>query len=228
MRADLRELRFVVYSVDYFMFDHRTSRKKLARLRKIPKKEVLNPNGTAPYAPISFARFSLLWRLKPEIDEFFGDLLGWDAEDETNASRQVRRRRVRKERTERLQLQPPALGAQGIPPLSGPRGAAPGRIAARAFSRRIATFLVLLPDYVGTNATNYEQEAFKRDVRDLAARFAFVSVLDFNAPDRAMLTDPRQFADGGWGFANSHLSTSGRGRLSAELAAAIGRRLPAN
>lgn len=95
-------------------------------------------------------------------------------------------------------------------------------------SRRIATFLVILPDYVGTNATNYEQAAFKRDVRGLAARFASVSVLDFNTPEQAMLDDPSWFADGGWGFSNSHLSASGRRWLSLELAAAIRRRLSAN
>jgi hypothetical protein len=95
-------------------------------------------------------------------------------------------------------------------------------------SRRIATFLVILPDYVGTNATNYDQAAFKRDVRGLAARFASVSVLDFNTPDRAKLDDPSWFADGGWGFSNSHLSASGRRRLTADLAAAIRRRLSVN
>jgi hypothetical protein len=229
MRADLGELRFVVYSVDYFMFDHRTSRKKLARLRKIPKKEVLNPQGMTRFSPISFARFSLLWRLKPEIDEFFADLLGWDAEDEANASRQVRRRRQRRERSERLQLRPPThWERREYRRFPGIEGQQLVELLRELSSRRIATFLVMLPDYIGTNATNYEQAAFKRDVRGLAARFASVSVLDFNTADRAMLNDPGWFADGGWGFANSHLSTSGRHRFTSELAAAIRRRLSAN
>lgn len=229
MRADLGELRFVVYSVDYFMFDHRSSRKKLARLRKIPKKEVLNPDGMIHYAPVSFARFSLLWRLKPEIDEFFADLLGWDAEDEANAPRPVRRRRQRKERTERLQLHPPPhWETREYRRFPGIEGRHLVDLLRELSSRRIATFLVILPDYIGTNETNYEQEAFKQDVRDLAARFASVSVLDFNTPAQSSLDDPSQFADGGWGFANSHLSASGRRRLSSELAVAIGRRLSAN
>jgi hypothetical protein len=229
MRADLGELRFVVYSVDYFMFDHRSARKKLARLRRIPKKEVLNPEGTIHYAPVSFARLSLLWRLKPEIDEFIGDLLGWDAEDEANASRQVRRRRQRRERTGQPQLRPPPhWERREYRRFPGIEGRQLVELLRELSSRRIATFLVILPDHVGTNATNYEQAAFKRDVRGLAARFASVSVLDFNTSEQAMLDDPSWFADGGWGFSNSHLSASGRRRFSSKLADAIRRRLSAN
>jgi hypothetical protein len=229
LRPCLGNVRFVVYAVDYFIFRYRSAIKEMANLRIISKEDVLNPQGNDHHSPFSFARFSLLYRLKPEIDEFFADWLGWDTNNRDEATDEAPRGREKEKWAEgegKLVLQPPPRWrrkAYGRFP--GAEGQNFLELIRELSSRRIATFLVILPDYVGTNETNYEQEAFKKELRSLAARFPLTFVLDFNTPARFHLDDPSLFSNGGWGRSNSHLSDRGRLIVSRKIALAIKSRL---
>jgi hypothetical protein len=77
--------------------------------------------------------------------------------------------------------------------------------------------LVILPDYVGTLETNFAQEKFKKDIRDLTGDYANVAVWDFSDPRVFPVENPEYFINGGYGLGNSHLSRAGACRLNALL-----------
>ena len=220
-RAYLNDVRFVIYGMDYFMFDKKSSKKDMARLEAVSKKEVLNPAGASNYPPVSLARFSMLIRFKAEIDEFFNDFLNQELKSGMKATRPVPKKKTRIKK-KKLRLQPPSnwknRAYRRFPGIEGQNLLV---LLQELSARRIVTFLVLLPDFIGTNATNYEQEAFKKDVHALAARFHSTVVLDFNTAEQFRLDDPRMFSDGGWGWSNSHLSDVGSRILSSKIAYAV-------
>jgi hypothetical protein len=221
LRAYLGEVRFVIYGMDYFMFDKKSSQKDMARLEKVSQKEVLNPEVTTNYPPFSFARFSMLYRFKPELDEFFNDFLGQNLKNGKNAAKPLlkKKKRIKKKK---LRRQPPSYWKQrAYRCFPGVEGQYLLALLQELSARGIVTFLVLLPDFIGTNATNFEQEAFKKDVRALAVRFHSTVVLDFNTAEQFRLDDPRMFSDGGWGWSNSHLSDVGSRIISSKIAYAI-------
>jgi hypothetical protein len=186
---------------------------------------MLNPGKANYRSPALFSRFSLLYLLKPEIDEFFNDFLGQDLENESNKAEPG----LEKMQSSAMKPERPGLVIQ--PPLHWKRRTYqrfPGiegqdflKLLQELSTRRIVTFLVILPDYVGTNATNYEQDAFKKDLRALAGRFRSVFILDFNTTENFVLDDPNLFSDGGWGRVNSHLSNIGCRIISRKVASAI-------
>lgn len=73
----------------------------------------------------------------------------------------------------------------------------------------VTTALVILPDYIGTYESNFQQEAFRKDIRERVKSFRNVYLFDYNRPGKFRLSDPAYFLDGGYGKTNSHLSRKG-------------------
>jgi len=82
----------------------------------------------------------------------------------------------------------------------------------------VPVFLVFIPDYIGTNETNFQQERFKRDIGRIAASPKKIRVLDYNRPEAFDLDDPGLFLDGGWGRASCHLNSKGALLFSRHMA----------
>lgn len=223
-QAHLDRLRLVVYGVDYFMFAHRSSPAKMARLRRAGRREVLDPGGSALPAGALSPRLSLLLAAKPGIDGFVGDLARRRRRGETDGDDEA------ESAAGRPALTPRPAGAfrrRDYRRFPGEEGREFARLLAELSRRRVLVFLVFLPDHAGTNATNHEQRAFKADIERLARRFPGAHCLDFNTPQRFDLLDAGLFQDGGWGRSNCHLSERGRRLLSERVAAELRRFLAA-
>jgi hypothetical protein len=125
-----------------------------------------------------------------------------------------------------LTIKPESWQTRRYQAFPGEEGAYLERLLGDLERDAVPVFLVMIPDYVGANDTNFEQDKFKADIQALAARFGRVRVLDFNRPDRFDLDDPDSFWDGAWGKSNCHLSLKGMKdftlKLAAELKKAMG------
>ncbi len=256
LQPHLGGIRFVIYGIDYFMFGQRSNRLQMAMVKRLTKVEMFGTDAGKTSALPMFVQPLLLISQKPDIEEFLSDVfnkrLKKIARQKKGPGKRPRRA-VRGSGAEKLGKivqhkkgpgHRPGQAVRGSgtrvppdPPLHWRRRKFPRfpGVEGRDFlkmleelSRKgIVTFLVFLPDYVGTNATNYEQEAFKAEFRGLAARFRSVHLLDFNNPKRFQLSNPDLFSDGGWGRSNSHLSRIGRRIFSRKVSFAIQSLLPA-
>ena len=74
---------------------------------------------------------------------------------------------------------------------------------------RVTVALVILPDYIGTYESNFQQTAFLKDIREQVKSFSNVFILDYNRPEKFQLSNAGYFLDGGYGKTNSHLSLKG-------------------
>ena len=206
-------LRAVIYGIDYFMFDHPSSRVELARLGRVSGGGGMDPQGAVNAAAPLLSRVSWLYRLKPDIDALINDWLnrgglpggekvarGAEPEGAMNVNK------------------PDAWPTKTYVRFPGLEGRFFQKLLTEFAQARVPVFLVLLPDFIGTNETNVEQEAFKDDIRRLAAGFHGGYFIDFNTPQKFDLRNPRLFKDCGWGRANCHLSREGSLLFSQRLA----------
>jgi hypothetical protein len=232
LRPHLGRVRFVIYGIDYFIFGRRSNRMMMEMVRQLTRIEAFGGGGSGPL-PRTVQPLLLVSR-KADIEEFLSDLfnqkLGRAPGDGKGPG--VRRGKAAVRRPEvrgrALPEPPPRWAKRKFPRFPGIEGRDFLKMLEELSREGIVTFLVFLPDHVGTNATNYEQEAFKAEFRGLAARFRSVHVLDFNDPKRFRLSDPDMFSDGGWGRSNSHLSRLGQRIFSRQVSLAIRPLLPAS
>jgi len=231
LQPHLGRLKFAIYGVDYFIFDHRSSPLKMAMLKRVTRMNVLNPEA-GEYSPSAVhRRLSLLLHSKPGIDDFLNDFF-WRRQ---RRPERIQRGDLGEESQDEEWAGPPGVALQpagkwkkrGYRRFPGLEGREFSDLLRELSGRGIPTFLVVLPDHVGTNATNYEQDSFKADIRGLARQFPRVHFLDFNTPERFDLDEAAMFRDGGWGRSNCHLSEIGRRRFNQKLAQALKRFLPA-
>ena len=219
--------RAVIYGLDYFMFEKYSDPRGLARFGRDIKLDTLDPQGRVnPSWPL-LSRVSDLFRMKPVIDGFLGDLMRFDRVAEEDDVPPVAKKPGRKKRPARLRIRktntvkPDSWPTRTYQALPGIEGTYLEKLLVELEKDGVLVFLVIMPDYVGANDTNFEQDKFMADIRSLAARFENVRFLDFNRPDRFDLTDPKYYWDGAWGKSNCHLSLKGMiefsGRLAAEL-----------
>lgn len=73
----------------------------------------------------------------------------------------------------------------------------------------VTVILVLLPEYIGTYESNFQQEAFIKDIRQIKRPFKNVFIYNYNLPGVFPLSNAAYFLDGGYGKSNSHLSRKG-------------------
>lgn len=230
-----RKPKAVLYGVDYFMFDKQTSPEDLAALGVGISPERLDPGRAMNSASPLLSRASWLFRMKPGMDALLADTTGMQGSFEPdqgferalfpgrNRLGRVRRAatRIRSSQVTR----PARFARRPYRAFPGEEGAYFDKLLAEFGSEGIPVLLVILPDYVATNETNFQQAKFKADIRNIAARHGGVRVLDFNVPGRFDLTNPDKFEDGAWGKSNCHLSLTGKKAFSSRLIPAVGRAL---
>lgn len=226
--------KILFYGVDYFMFEKESSPEELACLDKTIKLDALNPAGAVNDASPFLSRVSWLYRTKPDIDTYIGSLIklefvpaapgkeGIDAapmEEEPAPPRrrplvlpfgsQIRADQAIQYRTRKYMSHP------------GAEGAYLQKLLAALELDGVRVFLVIIPDYAGTNDTNFEQKKYKKDIFALARPFRNAVVLDFNRRDRFGLSRPELFWKGDWGKSNCHLSYEGMTQFSRKLGATV-------
>ncbi len=221
-RRGRRKPGLIVYGLDYFMFEKRTLPKDLAGLGIRIDDESMNPRtGKNPSSPL-LSRASRLYRLKPEIDTYLTQAMNFGAnfqpQDDDGLDpkwlRSKRRNRNPNGPTGPDDVRPDHFSKRAYTRFPGIEGEYLERLLVQFESEGIPVVFLLIPDYVATNETNFEQAKFKEDVRRLAARHANIRVLDFNAPARFDSNKRAFFLDGRWGSTNCHLSPKGTAELT--------------
>jgi len=235
-RTDNAKPKVILYGLDYFMFEKKSAPDELARLDKSIKLDSLNPaDAVNPVSPL-LSRISWLYRKKPDIDNYLGDVLRLDrrmenggGEDDRSPAEEAAPARTRpmvipyghKIREGEAHLYRPRT----YMPHPGVEGAFLERLLADLEEEGILVFLVILPDYTASNYTNFEQQKYKGDIQAMARPFNNAVILDFNRPDRFDLDDPSLFWNGDWGKSNCHLSNKGMREFSRRLGTMIRARL---
>jgi hypothetical protein len=212
----------VFYGMDYFLFEKRSSSIDLARLDKTIKLDVLNPAGSINEASPFLSRISRLFRKKPEIDDYLGDRIKLEREAKTGDRADGAARPATRARKPRKKRRPP----QSIHPriyasYPGIEGGFLGKLLDLLENDGVPVFIVIIPDYVGANETNFEQDKYKEDIRELAGTYPNAHFLDFNRVDRFNLEDPALFREGDSRQTNCHLSFEGRKRFTLKLIDAV-------
>lgn len=221
----------VIYGLDYFMFEKNSTGLGLVRTDRKALLASLSPAGAANPGSAWLSRASWLYRMKPKVDELLVDVLDsarTNAEDEAvdaavggkaaPAGLGPRRPRIG---PGVYTQKPRRWKKRAYSPFPGHEGAFLKRLVEELDAARVPTFLVFLPEYIGTYETNFEQERFKGDIGRLAAGLKNVHVLDFDYPGAFALSEPSLFWNGGWGYSNSHLNEPGAREFTRELAKAI-------
>ena len=218
----------VLYGPDYFIFAKESSNRVMATLGTQNSPGMMDPAGAMNPASPWLSRVSWLFRFKPKIDEFFTDLWSSDPQMEEGGERSIRsgggaRANPKKPRQSEgfvIVEKPPRWRRRirGYQPFPGKEGRYLEGLLEDLQSDGVPVFLVFIPDYVGSNQTNFQQEKFKSDFRRLFARYKRTWVLDYNRPEKFDLDDPRLFFNGGWGASNCHLNDLGASLFSQAIA----------
>ncbi len=215
----------VLYGVDYFMFEKNSTGLGLVRVDKKGLLEKLRPDGAANPASPVLSRLSWLFRTKPAFDDLAAGFWGFDADGVPAAggTADLKPASKRKPRIGKgvFVEKPRRWKKRTYVPFPGAEGAFFERLLADLDREGVPTFLVFIPEYIGTYETNSEQSRFKADIGRLASGLKNVRILDFDRPESFDLTERKMFWNGGWGYSNSHLSERGADRFSALLGAAV-------
>lgn len=220
-RKDNSKPKVLLYGLDYFMFEKQSSPDELARLDKSIKLDSLNPAGAVNPASPLLSRVSLLFRKKPEIDGLLTQLLKFDAAPRTEENDRTNDEPAGPTTYKFYVVKPDRWQTRPYQPFPGVEGYFLEKLLTALEEDGVPVFLVLIPDSVATNDTNFEQDEFKANVRALAARHKNADVLDLNQPDIFDLGNTLLFNDGAWGRSNCHLTNRGMADFSRKLAVMI-------
>lgn len=194
----------VVYGLDYFIFQTRSKERWLGRFEGIRA-------GAGP-----FSAPSLLLMKKADIEDFLADVIArmGPAEDKAYrltqdfikaqdyAGREIAPGKV-------VTLEPRDLHKQHYSAYPGNEGRSFKQLLNEWGLDGVTVLLIIIPDHVGTNATNFEQERFLKDLKRLTRGRPNVHIYDFNRPGVFPLDREEYFYNGGWGKSNCHLSKKG-------------------
>jgi len=220
-RTDNAKPKVILYGLDYFMFEKKSAPDELARLDKSIKLDSLNPaDAVNPVSPL-LSRLSWLFRKKPEIDGLFTQVLKLDAALQAEVTDRVDAGPAGPTTYKFYTVKPDRWQTRPYQPFPGVEGQYLEKLLTVLEEDGVPVFLVLIPDSVATNDTNFEQGKFKTEARALAARHKNAAVLDLNRPEVFDLNNTLLFNDGAWGRSNCHLTNRGMADFSRKLAVLI-------
>jgi hypothetical protein len=198
--------RVIIYGVDYFIFTKRSAENFLRFIGVEDIRKNNYKNGAL-----------LLLSNKEKIDTFFNNML-----DTLN---QVYTSNVDAHGSKEIQIIDPFTGYDGgkilnkhKPPrfntfyythYPGEEGIYFTKLLKECEADGVQVILVLLPDYIGTYTSNFQEKAFKKDIQRLTRFYKKVFIYDYNDPKVFPLQNTGYFLDGGYGKTNSHLSRKG-------------------
>jgi len=196
---------FVIYGMDYFIFNSRSNKRWLARLGKLHESISM------------FSSFSLLWEHKQEIENFIEAVIQrWNKRLSPDDHHQVMdfvtlQKYIGALHTPGVVVtkKPRHYWRQRYPKFPGKEGKYLRLLLQELDKDGVDTFLVLIPNHFGTFRTNYNRPAVLRDLRRLKRGLRHVHVLVLDTPDVFPLNKAEYFINGGWGRANCHMSRAG-------------------
>ncbi|MCU0287374.1 MAG: hypothetical protein MUF15_13395 [Acidobacteria bacterium] len=197
--------RVVIYGVDYFVYTITSDPKWMSRF------EIAEEEKGIDY----FAGPLLLLKNKKKIDTFLNNatirLMG-----RTEAVEGIQEfiafqeyRGIDMEKKD-LVLDPAVkFKRQSFPTFPGIEGEYFEKLLNELNQDGAIVLLVILPDYIGTVKTNYQQYLFIDHLKEFEKKYKKVHVLDFSRPGAFPTKIAEYFNDGGYGRTNSHLSKKG-------------------
>ncbi len=194
----------VVYGVDYFIFQTESKKRWLARFDAIP--ETIAP----------FSAPSLLLKNKDDIEDFLVDIIARMGLAEDKAFRATQdfikaQDYVGRETSpgKLITQKPRNLHLHRYWPYPGKEGPYLKQLLEEWERDGVTVLMVIIPDYIGTYETNFEQQKSLNDLRRLTRDHPNVHIYNFNRPNAFPLEKEKYFFNGGWGRSNSHLSKEG-------------------
>lgn len=207
----------VIYGMDYFMFGKSTEDPFF--------RQFVADSGDRQYRP----GLSLLMANKERIGESLNSLLEMSADENRNQDPPGKQNKKKKNlpvidpfvgfaRTIKLIPEKPyRFNTFEYQPYPGVEGIWFFRLLKQLKKDGVTVALVFLPSLIGTYESNFQNEAFKSDIRTLTGHFDNVYTFDYNHPDKFPLERGEYFQDGGYGRSNSHLSARGARVLNRRL-----------
>ena len=194
----------VVYGIDYFIFQTESKKRWLARFDQIH--ESISP----------FSAPSLLLKNKDDIEDFLVDVIARMGPAEDKAFRATQdfvkaQDYVGRETTpgKVITLKPRDLHLHHYWAYPGKEGPYLKRLLEEWERDGVTVLLIIIPDYIGTYETNFEQQKSLNDLKRLTRGYPNVHIYNFNRSNAFPLEREEYFYNGGWGRSNSHLSKKG-------------------
>lgn len=196
---------FVIYGMDYFIFNSRSNKRWLARLGKLH--ETFTP----------FSSLSLLLENKQEIEEFIEAVIQkWNKRFTPGHHHEVMDFMTLQKYIGSVHKpgvvvtkKPRHYWRQKYPRFPGKEGNYLRLLLSELDRDGVTTFLVLIPNHLGTFRTNYNRPDMLRDLRRLQRNFKHVHILVLDTPNVFPLQKEEFFINGGWGRTNCHMSRTG-------------------
>ncbi|HDP95107.1 MAG TPA: hypothetical protein ENN40_07085 [Candidatus Aminicenantes bacterium] len=196
---------FVIYGMDYFIYNSRSNKRWLARLDKLHE------------TFIPFSSLSLLLTNKQQIEEFFEAVIQqWNKRLSPGNHHEVMDFVTLQKYVGSLHKpgvvvtrKPRHFWRQKYPRFPGKEGDYLRLLLSELDRDGVTTFLVLIPNHLGTFRTNFQRGQMLRDLRRLQRNFKNVHILVLDTPDVFPINNEEFFINGGWGRTNCHVSRSG-------------------
>jgi hypothetical protein len=219
----------VIYGLDYFIFEKDSASLNLVRLDPSLSLNKMNPRGVVNLNFPWLSRASWLYRMKPVTDKLLADLTASDeqASDQESPKRPPKRRlglqkkRAPEPKVRVVPQRPSTWRKRPYAPAPGKEGLFFVRLLEELDREAVPTFLVILPEYIASYETNFEQDKFRADIARLAAPYRHVTIIDLDRLDKFDLENPEYFGDLGWGISNCHMLGEGARLFSRKLAAEV-------
>jgi len=196
---------FVVYGIDYFIFNSRSNRRWLARLGKLhdpvppfsaPSLLLANKQGVENFIEAVTQRWNKTF--SPEESKSVMDFI--DLQKYVGTPHKPGIVVTEKKRN---------FWRQKYPRFPGKEGRYLRSLLHQLNQDGVTTFLVLIPNHFGTYRTNFDRQALKRDLFQLRRGLKHVHILILDTPEHFPLDKAEYFINGGWGRTNCHVSRSG-------------------
>lgn len=217
--------RFLIYGVDYFMFNSHSNIAELNALNFGSKQnKILELDKIEDRKPIYLSKISNLYKTKNRINTFITDVIDFFAfKIEPKKKGNITplgiskfigwAGKIRKDDRKK----PSKWEHVKYSPFPGKEGKYFIRLLNELRKDKVRVFIVGLPEYIGTYETNIEQNKFIRDIKNIIKKHSNVTYFNFNSPKEFNLSNFRYFIDGKYGEWNSHLSIYGAYNLTNKL-----------
>jgi hypothetical protein len=231
--------KYLIYGIDYFIFNLATSdihlltvTKKKKKMKRLRLSKIRNGDSRC------LNDISLTFRLKKKIDRTLSDLLyklslEWDSPDSQNnvagINQYIGRKRVLRQE---FRIKPSNWETFGYMDSSHGEGKYLKLLFDELENDGVVVILVGIPDYIGTYRSNSQQDRFIDDIDGLIRGRKNFRFINYNDPGRFDLSNPEYFTNGGYGEFNSHMSYYGALKfnelLCRDIRAVMDNKLPRN
>lgn len=209
--------KYLIYGMDYFMFDMKTSKFLLVsasmKRRKIKKIDIFK---RPPEDHSLMGEVSLMFRWKKKLDRTVSDILyKYSLELDSPGGSGVNAAGISRFTGNMTTLKPASLirpekwNKKTYVNSSNGEGEYLVRLFDELEKDGVFVFLVDIPDFIGTYESKSEKDLYLKDLRTLIRGRENFYLLQYNHPEKFDLSNPRYFKDGEYGEENSHLSHFG-------------------